>query len=199
MTIVSIEPATAERWDDLEKLFGPTGAYGHCWCVFFRRRAKDFTASTSCERSERGKDNRAELRRLTLDGRIPGLLAYEGAEPCGWVSVAPREDFVRLARSRSLRPVDPAEPGVWSVVCFWLPPRRRRRGLGGQLLEGAIEYARANGARVLEAYPVDTAGGRAPSAEIYTGTVQMYRKAGFSMSVHPMSERPIARLELKDE
>jgi hypothetical protein len=49
MSIVSIEPATAERWYDLENLFGPTGAYGHCWCTFFRRRAKDHTASTSCE------------------------------------------------------------------------------------------------------------------------------------------------------
>ncbi|WP_046469401.1 GNAT family N-acetyltransferase [Allosalinactinospora lopnorensis] len=198
MSIVSIEPATPERWDDLEKLFGPTGAYGHCWCVFYRRRAKDFTASVSCAQPERGNENRETLRRLTLDGAIPGLLAYEGTEPCGWVSVAPRKDFIRLARSRSLRPVDPAEPGVWSVVCFWLPPRRRRKGLGTRILDGAVEYARVNGGRVLEAYPVDTAGGRAPSAEIYPGTVQIYEKAGFVCTPHPTSGRPIARLNLKE-
>ncbi|MBE2998025.1 GNAT family N-acetyltransferase [Nocardiopsis sp. HNM0947] len=198
MSIVSIEPATAERWQDLEDLFGPTGAYGHCWCTFFRRRAKDHTASTNCDRSVRGVDNKAELRRLTLEGRVPGLLAYDEEGPCGWVSVAPREDYIRLSRSRSLRPADPAEPGVWSLVCFWLPPRRRRRGAGTRLLDGAIEYARAEGARVLEAYPVDTAGGRAPSAEVYTGTVEMFRRAGFSLAQHHASERTVARLELKE-
>lgn len=199
MSIVSIEPATAERWDDLENLFGPTGAYGHCWCTFFRRRAKDYTESTTCERSNRGVDNKRELRRLTLEGRVPGLLAYDEEGPCGWVSVAPRGDYIRLARSRTLRPADPDEPGVWSLVCFWLPPRRRRRGMGGRLLDGAIEYARAQGARVLEAYPVDTAGGRAPSAEVYAGTVEMFRRAGFTLTDHHTSERVIARLELKEE
>ncbi|MFC3998167.1 GNAT family N-acetyltransferase [Nocardiopsis sediminis] len=197
MTIVSIEPATPDRWDDLERLFGRTGAYGHCWCAYFRRRAKDFTASVSCAPAERGTGNREELRRLTLEGRVPGLLAYEDGRPCGWVSVAPRDDYVRLSRSRSLRPADPDEPGVWSVVCFWLPPRRRRKGLGAQLLDAAVEYARDGGGRVLEAYPVDTAGGRAPSAEVYTGTVRMFQKAGFSCSAHPASGRPIARLPLK--
>lgn len=198
MSIVSIEPATAERWQDLENLFGPTGAYGHCWCTFFRRRAKDHTASTTCDRSMRGVDNKAELRRLTLEGRVPGLLAYDEDGPCGWVSVAPREDYIRLWRSRSLRPADPAEPGVWSLVCFWLPHRRRGRGRGSRLLGGAIEYARAEGARVLEAYPVDTVGGRAPTAEVYTGTVEMFRRAGFGMAQHHASERTVARLVLKE-
>src|SRR5699024_11683644 len=92
--------------------------------------AKDHTASISCERSTRGLDNKAELQRLTLGGKVPGLLAYDKDGPCGWVSVAPREDFIRLSRSRSLRPADPNEPGVWALVCFWLPHRRRRRGLG---------------------------------------------------------------------
>ena len=86
---------------------------------------------------------------------------------------------------------------MWSLVCFWLPPRRRRRGQGSRLLDGAIEYARANGARVLEAYPVDTAGGRAPSAEVYTGTVEMFRRSGFTLAGHHLSERVVARLELK--
>src|SRR5690625_1956890 len=121
MSIVSIEPATAERWQDLEDRFGPTGAYGHCWCTFFRRRAKDHTASTTCDRSMRGVDNKAELRRVTLEGRVPGLLAYDEDGPCGWVSVAPR--------------------GLHPLVAFAFPasgrPRRARRVVAGVFLAAA--------------------------------------------------------------
>jgi hypothetical protein len=31
-------PATAERWQDLETLFGERGAYGNCWCMWWRMR-----------------------------------------------------------------------------------------------------------------------------------------------------------------
>jgi hypothetical protein len=30
---VKIYPATAERWKDIETLFGPKGAYAGCWCM----------------------------------------------------------------------------------------------------------------------------------------------------------------------
>ncbi|PSK88772.1 acetyltransferase (GNAT) family protein [Murinocardiopsis flavida] len=196
MSGVSIRPVTPELWDDLAGLFGPTGAYGYCWCAYFRRRAKDYTASVDAPRPERGLGNREVLERVTAEGRVPGLLAYDDGQPCGWVSLGPRSDFVRLAHSRTLRPVDPEERGVWSLVCFWMPPRRRGKGLATLLLDAAIEHARDNGARVLEAYPVDTAGGRAPTADVYTGTVALMRRAGFTCTRHPSSGRPIARLRL---
>lgn len=73
----------------------------------------------------------------------------------------------------------------------------RRKGAGTRLLDGATGHARVNGGRVLAAYPVDTAGGRAPSAGISSGTVRAYEKAGFTCTPHPVSGRPIARLHLK--
>lgn len=27
---------TPQRWDDFEKLFGEKGAYGGCWCMWWR-------------------------------------------------------------------------------------------------------------------------------------------------------------------
>ncbi len=33
---LSFQPATAERWADLETLFGPRGACFGCWCMFHR-------------------------------------------------------------------------------------------------------------------------------------------------------------------
>ncbi|HZY29002.1 MAG TPA: GNAT family N-acetyltransferase [Jiangellaceae bacterium] len=191
---VSVVPVTPDRWDDLVSLFGPNGAYGNCWCAYFRVRAKDFTASTSCEPPNRGRANRGLLERLTHGGAVPGLLAYEQGEPVGWVSVSPRDQFVRILLSRTIGPTNRDETDVWSVVCFWLPARRRRGGLGTTLLAAAVDFARSAGASVVEGYPVDTAGERRPGAEVYTGTVGMFRRAGFSITSHPASGRPIARL-----
>ena len=38
-TIPTLEfhPLTIERWGDFEKLFGPRGAYGGCWCMWWRK------------------------------------------------------------------------------------------------------------------------------------------------------------------
>jgi hypothetical protein len=38
---IEVHPVTPERWGDLEKLFGPSGAYGGCWCMYFRMRSSD--------------------------------------------------------------------------------------------------------------------------------------------------------------
>ena len=184
---VSVVPVTADRWRDLSAFFGPNGAYSNCWCAWFRVRAKDF---------DNGPGNRRVIRQLTRDGLVPGLLAYEGNDPVGWVSMAPREQFERLTRSRVIGPLDPDEPDVWSLVCFWIPARRRRTGIGTALLDGAVDYARTHGAATVEAYPVDTAGERRAGAELFTGTVGMFRKAGFTITAHPLSGRPIARLRV---
>jgi hypothetical protein len=47
------------------------------------------------------------------------------------------------------------------------------------LLDAAVEYAAQHGARLLEAYPVDTGGRRLPAASAYKGTVEMFERAGF--------------------
>ena len=98
-----------------------------------------------------------------------GLLAYEGEEAVGWVSVAPRDTF-RLKGA-------PAEPGevVWSISCFFVPRDRRGEGLSRKLIAGAVEHARANGATVVEAYPVD------PDSPSYRhmGFVPVFAAAGF--------------------
>jgi hypothetical protein len=35
-TKVEVLPATAERWPDLEALFGKNGACAGCWCMWWR-------------------------------------------------------------------------------------------------------------------------------------------------------------------
>jgi hypothetical protein len=33
---LEVHPLTPERWADFERLFGPRGAYGGCWCMYWR-------------------------------------------------------------------------------------------------------------------------------------------------------------------
>ncbi len=79
-----------------------------------------------------------------------------------------------------LAPVD-ARP-VWSIVCFVVGRAARGQGVATALLAAAVAYARDHGATMLEAYPVDTGGGRVPSANVYHGTLSMFERAGSASS-----------------
>ena len=110
----------------------------------------------------------------------PGLVAYRDDRAVGWVSLAPRGDYERLASSKILAPLD--EVPVWSIVCFVVSRNARGKGVAGRLLDAAIEYAREHGATTLEAYPVEVPkGGRIPAANAYHGTLTMFERAGFTV------------------
>jgi GNAT superfamily N-acetyltransferase len=181
---IAVWPVTRERWTDLAALFGPRGACAGCWCMYWRRAAPDFLRG-------RGQANRASLRRLVTSGRIPGLLAYLDRMPVGWCSVAPRDSFPRLERARVLPRID-AEP-VWSVVCFYVARGYRRRGVSVALLEGAASFARRQGARILEGYPVDPRESDYADAFAWTGTAAAFREAGFTEARRVSPIRPIMR------
>jgi GNAT superfamily N-acetyltransferase len=192
-----IVPLTSDRLVDLATLFEQGGDPKWCWCAYYRVRAFDF--------SKGGKTrHRSVLESAVADGavegRAPGLVAYDGDEAVGWISLGPREDYERLAHSRVLSPID--ETPVWSIVCFVVGRRSRGRGVARALLAAGIDYAREQGATTLEAYPVEVPdGGRIPSANVYRGTLSMFEEAGFDLVARrqaPGSDttRPIVRLSL---
>lgn len=169
--MVTIHEVDAGRWDDLCELFGPSGAYSGCWCMWWRVSGREFSANGNA-------GNRAALRALAEDGRPLGLLAYASTTPVGWATVAPRTDYPRIERSTTLK-TPPGETGVWSVPCFFIHRGHRGRGIATALLEAAVALARKKKAEVLEGYPTDTRGGTKPNAEIFTGTISLFEKQGF--------------------
>ena len=191
---VDAHPLTPARWPDLERLFGSNGAYANCWCAFQRVTGREF--SDGC--ANRGAGNRALLRRLTEGGGRPGLIGYRAGEPVGWVSVGPRAEFGRIVRSPILRlsPEEAADPGVWSVVCFYIPRAQRGSGVGRALLRHAVDYARHAGASAVEGYPVDTGGARAQASSVFTGTLDLFRSAGFGVVGRRLERRPVVRISL---
>lgn len=45
MTGLAVHPVGPERWGDLERLFGPSGAYSGCWCLFWRIPGAELSAN----------------------------------------------------------------------------------------------------------------------------------------------------------
>ncbi len=187
-TSIRIEPSTPERWSDLERLFGPQGPVEGCWCMWFRQTRAE-------SRAKAGDANREALHAIAETSEVaPGLLAYDGDRAVGWVSLAPRGEYVRLARSRVAKPID--DTPVWSIVCFFTDREARGRGVMHALVAGAIEYAREHGARVIEAYPQDP-DGKQPSADAaFVGLLPVFERAGFVEVARHTPNRPLVRLVL---
>jgi len=189
---VTVLPATQDRWPDVEAIFGAKGcsvARG-CWCMHYRRSGSAPSLSSVAKRS---KVYRAGLKALVDAGRSPGLVAYRDKQPVGWVSLAPREEFARLERSPVMKPVD--DKPVWSIICFVVPPEHRGQGVARALLQGAIAYAREQGATIIEAYPVEKAEASKDDA-MWFGAKSMYDHAGFKEVARRKPTRPVVRLDL---
>ncbi|HZI98670.1 MAG TPA: GNAT family N-acetyltransferase, partial [Actinomycetales bacterium] len=142
-------PLTAERWDDAVVVFGSRGDPARCWCQWFRMRSAAW-------KDARTASNRAALKVQVDDDPPPGLLAYVGDEPAGWVAVAPRTAYERLRHSPKVVAAvgeDLDDGSIWAVTCFVVRTGFRRRGLAGALLDAAVAFAREHGARVVEGYP----------------------------------------------
>jgi GNAT superfamily N-acetyltransferase len=184
---LTVRPVTPARWADLEKLFGPRGACGGCWCMYWRLKRAEY------ER-RKGAGNRRALKKLVQAGEVPGLLAYVGKEPVGWVAVAPRKTFPVLENSRVAARVD-AQP-VWSVVCLFVARAYRNRGVSTALLRAAADYARRRGARIVEGYPVEPKK-RQADVFVYTGLASSFHRAGYREVARRSPTRPVMRRILR--
>jgi GNAT superfamily N-acetyltransferase len=179
-----LQPVTKDLWNDLEELFGKHGAYGGCWCMWWRIKRSEFDKQT-------GEGNRKALRRIVDSGTVPGILAYFNGKPIAWCSIAPREQFPVLDRSPVLKRFD--NNPVWSIVCFFISKAFRRKGLSRLLIKGAIEYAKNNGAMIIEAYPVDKESSKNTSLDAFTGFAKTFYSLGFEEAIRRSDKRPILR------
>jgi GNAT superfamily N-acetyltransferase len=179
MTHLTFRPVDETMLPAFEAFFSARGAPKWCWCMAFRRMPAEVKEASSA-------NSRKQIVARIRDGVPVGLLAYQGKDAVGWVSVAPRETF-RLKGA-------PAEPGdvVWSISCFFVPRDRRGRGLSRELIAGAVAHARANGATVVEAYPVDP---ESPSYR-HMGFVPVFAEAGFADLGKTGKRRHVMRLSL---
>ena len=190
---INIAPLIPERWEDLVVVFGDgRGVCSQCWCMYWRIARREFETSL-------GDINRGLFHKRVIEGPPPGLIAYVNNEPVGWVQIGPRADVPNWNGARRLTAPTPEAPadntGVWGISCFATKADWRRRGIGTALLAGAVEWARKNGARILDACPVDTKTKRQPIS-LYHGVASTFSRAGFHEVARRRPDRPLMRLEL---
>lgn len=171
---------------DLERLFGPRGAYSGCWCMYWRMSPAAWKLKDDPEL------NCEAFRDIVLAGEPTGLLAYAGDDPVGWVALAPRGAYPRVLASTAIRPLDD-EP-AWVITCFFVARRARRQGVSTALIDAAAAHAASEGARILEAYPQDPGEGKRMAS--YRGTLAMFQEAGFVEIARRQQRYPIVRRRL---
>jgi GNAT superfamily N-acetyltransferase len=184
---LEFHPLTPGRWEDFTRLFGVHGAYGGCWCMWWRETRSEFE-------KRQGEGNRRAMKKIVGSGEVPGILAYAAGEPAGWISIAPREKFSGLERSRTLKRIDDAP--VWSIVCFFVGKEYRNRGLAVPLIRAAVEYAAERGAKVVEAYPTLPKERRMAPASVYMGIPSIFERAGFTECARPSARKAVMRFTI---
>lgn len=175
-------PVTPERWDDLETLFGPRGAYSGCWCTFYRMPRAAYSAAGNAGR-------KAAMHQAVARGPPPGLLAYERGEPVAWVAIAPREETPVLDRSPVSRSPDGAP--AWAITCYFVRADKRGQGMMAKLTEAAARHAKKQGARLVEAFPVERTDLAGCSG--YNGVASTLAACGFEEVARPTKNRVYMR------
>jgi len=185
-----IQPATADRVADLDRLFAANGTVGGCWCAYFLVSNADFEAGWRA-------GNRKRLLDVVRHGDAPaGLLAYRDGEPVGWCATGPRDRYARVLRSPHWKQRDRAEDAtVWLIPCLFVHRDARRHGLTLELLAAAVDLAREHGAPAVEGLPL-AGDGPHPSADAYVGTESMFAATGFRVVHRPSNRRVRMRLDL---
>jgi len=179
----TIHPLTPDRWDDFVSLFGDNGAYGGCWCMWWRITRSQFEKN-------KNEGNKTAMKNLVDSGEVPGILAYIGMKPVGWCSVAPRENYGSLNRSHFLKRID--DKPVWSMVCLFIDKKERGKGLSKALILGAIDYVRASGGTIVESYPYQAPDSSSPLVN-FMGTPHIFKQVGFVECARPSPSKLIMR------
>lgn len=185
---LSFKPLTPDLWEDLVDLFGPDrGANSGCWCMWWRLPRAEWN------KKDRSGRKRA-FKKLVMQGPPPGVLAFDGALAVGWCAIGPRDTLPALQRSRVAKAADPSDE-AWFINCFYIRSGYRKAGLMRPLAAAAIELARARGAAIVEACPIDTQR-ELQWGEGFVGLASVFQSLGFCEVARRTPQRPLLRLVL---
>lgn len=181
---------TADRWHDLERLFGPErGASGGCWCMWWRVRKAEY--------DRLGRDGRKRaMRQLVEDGEVPGIIGYDAGHPVAWCAIARRESTPRFNGARVAAPASEVTAADWAITCFYIAPTHRHKRLMSTLVTAALKHARKHGARTVEGCPIEPKR-RLRWGEGFVGIASVFRGAAFVDVAKRSPTRSLMRRHLR--
>ncbi len=186
---ISFQALNENNWEGLEELFGPRGACGGCWCMYWRLKRSEYEKN-------KGAGNKRKMKQLVKQEMLSGVLMYLNKEVVGWCSFGPRESFPVLENSRVLKEVD--NQPVWSITCFFVAKEFRRQGLSVPFIKYVISYCKNEGVKILEAYPIYVKSQDYPVVFAHVGFYSSFKKAGFKEVARRSPTRPVMRFVLTD-
>ena len=139
----------------------------------------------------KGAGNKRAIKKIVDSEKPPGVIGYSNGEPMAWCCVGPREDFIRLQNSRTLKPID--NQPVWCIPCLFVAKQFRKANLSSKAVDAAAKYAFSKGAKIVEGYPNDTHNKKWADPFAWMGLVSSFEKAGFEIVKRPSPSRAIVR------
>jgi GNAT superfamily N-acetyltransferase len=192
MRIEPLEPRHLDAW---AALFD--AASSPCFCRFWHFASNKNEWLARCAATPRANFDEHAAALRADDPSARGLVALENDDRVciGWMKLAPRALLPKLRNQSVYRALDLGDgAGVYSVGCFLVHPAHRERGVARRLLAAAPGFARAWGARALEAYPRRT-DGRVHAEQAWQGPEAIFVAEGFRV-VHGDGPYPVYRKDL---
>ena len=119
------------------------------------------------------------------------IIAMFRGNAIAWCALCTTQGLLKLANSRVHKPIDDKQ--VWSIPCFFIDKKFRRKGVSVALLKGVIDYSRNYHIDILEAYPAIPTKEKLPDSFVWTGLYKSFERAGFKIADHKSKSRPMVR------
>jgi GNAT superfamily N-acetyltransferase len=196
-TELRIVPANQAPCDALDILYGERGSGQRCRCQRYKLGPGESFQGLGPDELRARQQEQTRCGDASA-GPTSGLVAYVGGEPVGWCAVEPRPAYTGLLRPTFRihwegRDEDKEDESVWAITCLFARARYRKKGIASALAVEAVEHARRNGARAVEAYPMIDK--NALAEELHVGTEAMFAEAGMTIVSHPSKRRIVMRLD----
>ncbi|UKJ09115.1 GNAT family N-acetyltransferase [Solitalea lacus] len=187
MKELTFQELSIHNWSHFENLMGQKGGCAGCWCMWYRLSSKEFNEN-------KYEGNKLKMHSLVNAGKFIGLMAFVENVPVAWIALAPREDYYRIEKSKSLARLD--DKPVWSITCFFVKKDYRRLGISKKLIHGAIVFAKSKGIKTLEAYPSIPYAVKSADAFLWGGILTAFLANSFQIAKYNGKSKAIVRLDV---
>jgi GNAT superfamily N-acetyltransferase len=163
-------PLDASTWDLFAELVERNnGVFGGCWCIGYHPEARQKGISHRATKEDRVRTGRAHAA-VVLD---------EDGAAQGWCQYGSPEELPGIKHRREYDKDAPPLPD-WRITCFYVDKRHRGQGVARAALEGALDQIAHSGGGLVEAISEVTAGRDAPGRFLFSATVELFERHGFS-------------------